>query len=260
VIVYPLESILVKPGDSLLRVFSKTLARNRVRLRSKDIVAVSSKIVGISEKRIRDIHRIKTTREAIGLARRFSLTLPFAQAVLDESDMVIGGVRGALLTIKDGYAVANAGIDRKNAPLNSLVLWPHDPDLSAKTLRDQIRKEFGKQVGVVIVDSRVTPLRLGTTGLAIGAAGFRAVEDIRGNVDLHGREVRITFRAVADALAATAQLVMGESSERKPFAIIREAPVSMESDSGVREAKLAWNRCLYMSQIMPPGHDQSQHN
>jgi len=122
VIVYPLESILVKPGDSLLRVFSKTLARNRVRLRSKDIVAVSSKIVGISEKRIRDIHRIKPTREAIGLARRFSLTSPFAQAVLDESDMVIGGVRGALLTIKDGYAVANAGIDRKNAPLNSLVL------------------------------------------------------------------------------------------------------------------------------------------
>jgi coenzyme F420-0:L-glutamate ligase / coenzyme F420-1:gamma-L-glutamate ligase len=253
VIVYPLKSGLVSPGDSILELFSDSLARNHVRLRSNDIVAVSSKIIGISEKRIRNIDSLNPTRKARALARRFSLTAPFAQAVLDESDRVIGGVKGALLTIKDGDAVANAGIDRKNAPEGSLVLWPRNPDLSAKALRDQIKRRLGKSVGVVIVDSRVTPLRLGTTGFAIGSAGFRPIRDIRGSLDLYGRKVEITVSAIADGLATTAQLVMGEASEQKPFAIIREVPVRLENIASVREAKLAWSRCLYMSQITRRG-------
>jgi coenzyme F420-0:L-glutamate ligase / coenzyme F420-1:gamma-L-glutamate ligase len=249
VIVYPIASSLVEPGDSIIELFSNALSRNHVRIRTDDIVAVSSKIIAISEKRLRTLDTIRPTGKARTLGRRFSLSPAFAQAIIDEADTIVGGVKKTLLTIKNGEAVPNAGIDRKNAPEESVVLWPRSPDLSARILRSQIRKKHGKSVGVVIVDSRVSPLRLGTTGFAIGLAGIRPVEDLRGTRDLCGRQIEITFRAVADGIAAAAQLVMGETSELKPFAIIRGAPVKPDDDGTIREGRLARNRCLYMSQI-----------
>ena len=248
-IVYPIRSNLAKPGDAIPELFSKALARNGIRVESKDIVAVSSKIVGISENRTRSLDSVKPGSRARTLARKHSLTPPFAQAVIDEADRVIGGVKGALLTVKNGDAVANAGIDRKNAPEGAVVIWPRNADLSAVKIRQSIRRRSGKNVGVVIVDSRVSPMRLGTTGFAIGCAGFEPVEDLRGGLDLFGRRIEITFRAIADGVAASAQLVMGEASDQIPFAIVRDAPVSLSNGHGIRSAKLAWNRCLYMSQI-----------
>jgi coenzyme F420-0:L-glutamate ligase len=212
-------------------------------------VAVSSKIVGIAENRIRYLDSVRPGSKARSLARKHSLNPAFAEVVLDEADMVVGGVKGALLTVKNGDGVANAGIDRKNAPEGAVVLWPRNADLSARNIRRSIRRKSGKNVGVVIVDSRVSPLRLGTTGFAIGCAGFEPVEDLRGSVDLFGRRIEITLRAIADGIAASAQLVMGESSEQIPFSIVRDAPVSFGDADGIRSAKLAWNQCLYMSQI-----------
>ncbi len=249
VIVYPIRSNLAKPGDSVPELFSNGLAENRVRLKTRDVVAVSSKIVAIAEERIRYLESVRPGSKAKSLARKHSLTAAFAQAVLDEADTVVGGVKGALLTVKNGDAVANAGIDRKNAPEGAIVLWPRNADLSAKNIRRSIRRKFGKNVGVLIVDSRVSPLRLGTTGFAIGCAGFRPVEDIRGSADLSGRRIEITVRAIADGVAAAAQLVMGEAADRIPFAVVRDAPVTFGGRRGIRSAKLAWNQCLYMSQI-----------
>ena len=253
-IVYPLRSSLARPGDSIPDLFFKALAKNRMRLKTRDIVAVTSKIVGIAENRIRYLDSIKPGSKARSLARKHSLTPAFAQAVLDEADLVVGGVKGALLTVKNGGAVANAGIDRKNAPEGAVVLWPRNADLSSRNIRRSIQRKSGKHLGVVIVDSRVSPLRLGTTGFAIGCAGFEAVEDVRGSVDLFGRRIEITFRAIADGIANSAQLVMGEASNQIPFAVIRDAPVTLSNGHGIRPAKLAWNRCLYMSQI-PSAND-----
>jgi coenzyme F420-0:L-glutamate ligase len=249
VIVYPIRSSLAKPGNSIPQLFVEALAKNRAQLKTRDIVAVSSKIVGIAENRIRYLASIRPGSQARQLARKHSLTPRFAQAVLDEADRVIGGVKGALLTVKNGDAVANAGIDRKNAPEGAVVLWPQNADLSAKNIRRSIRRKLGKNIGVVIVDSRVSPMRLGTTGFAIGCAGFEAIEDLRGTFDLSGRPIEITFRGIADGIAASAQLVMGEASDQIPFAIIRGAPVTYSNGHGIRPAQLAWNRCLYMSQI-----------
>jgi coenzyme F420-0:L-glutamate ligase/coenzyme F420-1:gamma-L-glutamate ligase len=249
VIVYPIRSDLARPGDAIPELLFNALTKSRVRLRTRDIVAISSKIVAISEKRIRYLEGIKPGSKARSLARKHSLTPAFAQAVLDEADVVVGGVRGALLTVKNGDAVANAGIDRKNAPEGSVVLWPSSPDLSASNIRRSIQRKSGKNVGVVIVDSRVSPMRLGTTGFAIGSAGFEPVEDLRGTSDLFGRRIEITLRAIADGIAASAQLVMGEASEQIPFALIREVSVKFGDGHGIRSAKLAWNQCLYMSQI-----------
>jgi coenzyme F420-0:L-glutamate ligase / coenzyme F420-1:gamma-L-glutamate ligase len=249
VIVYPIRSDLARPGDKIPGLLFNALAKNRVRLKTRDIVAVSSKIVGIAEKRIRYLDSIRPGSKARRLAKKHSLTSAFAQAVLDAADTVVGGVKGALLTVKNGDAVANAGIDRKNAPEGTVVLWPRNPDLSASNIRRSIRRRSGKNVGVVIVDSRVSPLRLGTTGFAIGSAGFEPVEDLRGTSDLFGRRIEITLRAIADGIAASAQLVMGEASDQIPFAIVRNAPVKFGGGWSVRSAKLSWNQCLYMSQI-----------
>lgn len=250
-IVYPIRSNLAKPGDSVPELFSDAIARTHLRLKSGDIVAISSKIVGITENRIRYLDSIRPGSEARSLARKYTLAPAFAQAVLDESDTVVGGVKGALLTVKIGDAVANAGIDRKNAPEGAVVLWPRNPDLSARSIRRSIQRKSGRNVGVVIVDSRVSPLRLGTTGFAIGCAGFEPIEDMRGRVDLSGRRIEITLRAIADGIAAAAQLVMGEAADRIPFAIVRDTPVTFGSARGIRSAKLAWNQCLYMSHIPP---------
>lgn len=248
-IVYAIRSDLARPGDAVPELLFNALAKNRVRLKNLDIVAVSSKIVGIAEKRIRYLDGIKPGSKARKLARKHSITPAFAQAVLDEADKVVGGVNGALLTVKNGDAVANAGIDRKNAPESGVVLWPRNPNLSASRIRSSIRRRSGKKVGVVIVDSRVSPLRLGTTGFAIGSAGFEPVEDLRGTPDLFGRRIEITLRAVADGIAASAQLLMGEASDRIPFAVVRDAPATFGSRHDIRSAKLAWSQCLYMSQI-----------
>src|SRR5438105_8853150 len=182
-----------------------------MRLKTRDIVAVSSKIVGIAENRIRYLDSIKPGSKARRLARKHSLTPAFAKAVLDEADKLVGGVKGALLTVKNGDAVANAGSDRKNAPEGAVVLWPRNADLSAVKIRQSIRRRSGKNVGVVIIDSRVSTMRLGTTGFAIGFAGFEPVEDLRGGVDLFGRRIEITFGSIADGLPERAQLVMVEA-------------------------------------------------
>jgi coenzyme F420-0:L-glutamate ligase / coenzyme F420-1:gamma-L-glutamate ligase len=247
--VYPIESRLVRPGDSIPELFFEALARKRMSLKTGDMVAVSSKIVGIAENRIRLLRNIRPGSEATRLSHKYSIDPAFVQAVADEADTVIGGVKGTLLTVKNGDAVANAGIDRKNAPDGAVVLWPRNPDLSAKKIRASIRRRTRRNVGVVIVDSRVSPLRLGTTGFAIGCAGFEPVEDMRGTKDLFGRSIEITVRAIADGIAASAQLVMGEASDRIPFAIIRDSPISFSDKQGIPYARLNWNQCLYMSQI-----------
>ena len=248
-IVYPIESRIVRPGDSVPELFFEALARKRVSLKTRDVVAVSSKIVGIAENRIRLLHNIRPGLRARMLSRKYSIDPAFVQVVADEADTVIGGVKGTLLTGKNGDAVANSGIDRKNAPDGAVVLWPRDADVSARKIRTSVRRRSRKQVAVVIVDSRVSPLRLGTTGFAVGCAGFEPVEDVRGRKDLFGRRIEITIRAIADGIAASAQLVMGEASDRIPFAIIRDAPISFSDKQGIRYAKLDRNQCLYMSQI-----------
>jgi coenzyme F420-0:L-glutamate ligase len=254
VIIYPLKSNLARPRDSILRLFTEALAKSRLRLRTNDVLAVSSKIIAVSENSVRSLDSVLARRKARGLAKRFSLDPSFTQIVLDEADSVIGGVRGALLTIKDGDAIPNAGVDRKNAPRGSVVLWPSNPDKNALMLRQQIKLRFGKNIGIVIVDSRVAPLRLGTIGFAIGSAGFHPIRDLRGASDLSGRRLEITFRAVADGLAAAAQLVMGEAAERVPFALIRDTGVRLNSKAGIEEARLSWDECLYMSQVPPSRH------
>ncbi|MEM2915722.1 MAG: coenzyme F420-0:L-glutamate ligase, partial [Candidatus Bathyarchaeia archaeon] len=165
--------------------------------------------------------------EAERLAKVYSLEPSFIELVLEESDKVYGGVRRALLTLKNNILIANAGIDHANAPVDCVALWPFDANRTARDVRKRILKLTGKKIGVIITDSRTTPLRMGTIGLALGTAGFDPIIDLRGKPDIYGKKLKITRLAVADSLACAANILMGESNNKTPAVLVRGAPVKI---------------------------------
>jgi coenzyme F420-0:L-glutamate ligase len=169
--------------------------------------------------------------------------------VLEEADRILGGVRGFLLTVKNGILTANAGIDLKNCPPGTAILWPKNADRSAALLRKRLEKRYSARLGVIVVDSRVTAMRLGTVGLAIGVSGLAPVSDHRGTSDIYGRKAKITQTNVADDLASSAHLLMGETNQRIGVVIARGVPVSLRDVDGSRRARLNATRCLIARNI-----------
>jgi coenzyme F420-0:L-glutamate ligase/coenzyme F420-1:gamma-L-glutamate ligase len=130
-----------------------------------------------------------------------------------------------IVATRQGLVLANAGIDQSNLDRadhgRRVLLLPADPDLSARHIKERIDAEFASEIGVIISDSVGRAWRLGTVGLAIGAAGLPALWDRRGERDLAGRALEVTEVAFADAIAAAAVLVMGEAAEGHPAALVR---------------------------------------
>ncbi|RLG46803.1 MAG: hypothetical protein DRO06_03845, partial [Thermoproteota archaeon] len=172
-----------------------------------------------------------------------------ADLVASEADAVLGGLRGYVLTYKNGVPVGTAGIDRSNAPPGYVTLHPRDPDREARRVSLKIRRELGIRVGVIIVDSHLNLLRRGVSGVAIGSWGVSPLRDLRGERDIYGRRMRFTVVNVIDSLAAAAALVMGETSEMTPFALIRWEGVSLE-DVGSEEARVPPEECYVLQSIV----------
>lgn len=149
------------------------------------------------------------------------------------------------LTEKSGMIMANAGIDESNAQ-GELVLLPKDSFASAKRLRKILQKKYRvKNLGIVITDSALIPLRAGVVGIALGYAGFKGVRDYRGKKDIFGRQMRMSRTNVADSLATAGTLVMGEGSEQKPLTLITEAPVEFVEKVNKKELKIALKEDIF---------------
>ncbi|HKM50306.1 MAG TPA: coenzyme F420-0:L-glutamate ligase [Candidatus Bathyarchaeia archaeon] len=245
----PVQLPLVRPGQSLPLILQRALLAQRLRLRRGDIVCVASKVVSAAEGRIEFLNQQRVTRKARNYADRFRINPALAQIVVNEADEILGGVKGFLLTIKSGILSANAGVDVKNSPRGTATLWPADPDNSATVLRNSLEIKYRARIGVLVVDSRVTPLRLGTTGLTIGSSGFNPIRDDRGKMDLYNRTVKVTQTNVADDLAASAHLLMSERDERIGLVIIRNAPVPMRANAS-SSLRLAVRKCLVCSVLV----------
>jgi coenzyme F420-0:L-glutamate ligase len=212
------------------------------------MLAVASKIVSTSEDRIVRLQEVKVNTAARSLARRYGIEERLCTIVAAESDNILGGVKGFLLTLKNYILTANAGVDVKNAPPETAILWPKNPDRSAEKLRRSLERHYHSKFGVEIVDSRVTPLRLGTTGLAIGLSGFFPIRDERKNLDLYGRTIRVTQTNVADDLAAAAHLLMGEAAGRIGAVVIRNADLKAGKGHS-HDAVITKRRCLVGSNL-----------
>ena len=248
VTISPITLPTVHPGQKLPQVIRQALKEHEFDLRDRDIVCVASKVISIAEGRIVNLEQKQVSDTAKRLATKYSMNPHLAQIVLEQSDLVCGGVRGFLLTMTQGILTANAGVDLKNSPSGTATLWPAHPNHSASVLRASLMRDRNARIGVVIVDSRVTPLRLGTVGMAIGISGFRGIRDERRMRDLYGRKVIATRTNLADDLASAAHLVMGERDERKGLVVVQGAPITITS----ARDKLALNvrRCLIGSSLV----------
>lgn len=245
-----LRTRLVKGGDDLVALIMESLEKQRLSLQDCDILAVASKVVSIAEKCVAKLIDIKPSRRAQKLAKDFKLQPEFAELILRKADKIYGGVERAVLTLKDNIVTANAGIDNKNAPHRVAVLWPSDPAKSAERIRLGIRQLTGRCVGVVIVDSGLMPLRVGTTAVALAVAGFKPIRDQRGGSDLYGKKIVMTRQAIADDIASAAHLMMGEATERTPFVLVRGAPVEFDDAvHGSAEMMMPFDECIFFGTL-----------
>ena len=240
----------IKPGDDTTATILNAAADQRVEVEDGDILAIASKAVAIACGRIVDLSRIKASARAETLGRKFDLQPEYVELIIKEADKVYGGVAKALLTLKNSILTPNSGVDRKNAPRNSVVLWPENPHLTAEQIRREILEKTHKHVGIIIVDSRITPLRMGTIGIALGVAGFEPVRDCRSGKDIYGKSVFITRHCVADDLSSAAHMIMGETNERTPAVLIKGASVKMTESSDMNALNISVEECLYMGALV----------
>jgi coenzyme F420-0:L-glutamate ligase/coenzyme F420-1:gamma-L-glutamate ligase len=238
-------------GEDLVRLVLRSLGAQNLHLQNNDVLAFASKIISYAERRLVRLGEIDASQKAAALSKEYCLKPAFAELILREANEIYGGVDRAVLTLKNNVLVANAGIDNKNTPDDFVVLWPNNPKKTAEDIRDKIKKESGKSIGVLIVDSGLIPLRTGTTGLALAVAGFNPIRDYRRTKDLCGKEIVITRQDVADDLASTAHLMMGEGNESTPVVLIRDAPAEFNEgayDAG--EMMIPYDECIFMNAFL----------
>lgn len=204
--IQPIKTSKVQPGDDLLSIIDQALPT----LAEGTIVAITSKIVSICEDSVIKVGEI--VKEQL-IAQEADYYLPAEQ-----------NQYGIVLTIKGNTLIPSAGIDESNAN-GYYVLWPKDPQQTANMIRSYLIEKFKLQrVGIIITDSKTTPLRWGTTGVALVHSGFRALRDYRNTPDIYDVPMRVTQANVADGLAAAAVLVMGEGAEQTPIALVEDLP------------------------------------
>jgi coenzyme F420-0:L-glutamate ligase / coenzyme F420-1:gamma-L-glutamate ligase len=223
----------IAAGDDVADLIAQALAHESRALRDGQIVAVAHKAISKAEGAVIDLRTVEPTARARELAERThaggapacvarSRKDPRAvQVVLDQSSEVVRAANGVLICrTHHGFVCANAGVDASNsADPQSVIVLPRDPDASARRVRARLRELTGAGVGVLITDSFGRAWRHGQCDVAIGCAGVAPLEDWRGRTDSAGMQLRATWLAVADAIAACADLARAKDS-REPVVIV----------------------------------------
>jgi coenzyme F420-0:L-glutamate ligase len=199
------------------------------KLPEKSVLVITSKIVALSEGRVVLYKNEKQKGELIKQESSFALKTKLTW-----------------LTIKDGMVMASAGIDESNAK-GKLILLPKDSFKSADKIRKELKKKFKvKHLGVLITDSRIFPLRAGIVGVSLGYAGFKGVRNYIGKKDIFKRVLKMSRTDIADSLATSAVLCMGEGNEQQPLALITNAPVEFIEKVNKKELLIDPKEDLYL--------------
>lgn len=209
----------LRPGDDLAALLATAAP---VDLADSDVLVVAHKVVSKAEGRVRRVEEIDPGERAVALAGESGKDPRHVQAVLDESAQLLRSHEGTLICeTHHGFVCANAGVDQSNASNpGELVLLPSDPDGSARRLRAVLADSLGVRPAIVIADSFGRAWRLGQTDVALGVAGLTPLDTWAGRPDAYGRPLRATSIAVADAVAAAADLARAKDSSR-PVVLVR---------------------------------------
>jgi coenzyme F420-0:L-glutamate ligase / coenzyme F420-1:gamma-L-glutamate ligase len=226
----------VRPGDDLAALLAEGAPAD---LGDGDVLVVAHKVVSKAEGRVRLLDEIAPGARALSLAAEHGKDPRLVQAVLDESVEVVRARDGVLVCeTRQGFVCANAGVDQSNVGRpGEVVLLPEDPDASARRLREELAAARGRRPAIVIADSFGRAWRLGQTDVAIGAAGLVPIDHWTGRPDAYGRELRATSIAIADAVAAAADLVRSKDS-RQPAVMVRGLECYVTAEDGPGAAAL----------------------
>ncbi|MEE1943377.1 coenzyme F420-0:L-glutamate ligase [Streptomyces sp. TRM 70361] len=208
----------VRPGDDLVKLIADAATGPGLPgLADGDVLVVTSKIVSKAEGRI------------VAAADR--------EAAVDTETVRVVARRGParIVESRHGFVMAAAGVDASNTPAGTVLLLPEDPDASARRIRAGLRELLGVTVGVVVTDTFGRPWREGQTDVAVGAAGVRVLEDLRGTADMYGNPLGVTLTAVGDELAGAGELVKGKA-DGLPVAVVRGLPHHLNWDDPAGEA------------------------
>ena len=212
----------VAGGDRIGELLVEAAARAGQEISADDILVVSQKVVSKAEGRVRDLAEVAVSERARALATELGKDPRMIELILGEARRVVRAERGVLIVeTTSGLVCANAGVDTSNvAGHDRVTLLPTDPDASARRIRAEIKARRGSLPAVVVADSFGRPWRLGQTDVAIGCAGLTALDDWRGRRDRDRRELAATAIAVADEVAAAADLTRDKAAGI-PAALVR---------------------------------------
>ena len=222
--VLPIKTRVFLEGENLLEFILEHVKK----VQENSVLVVTSKIVALSEVRTA---KIKNQKD-------------LARLIKKESDFAVE-TEFVWLTIKDGLIMPSAGIDESNAN-GKVILLPKDSFLAAQKIRVALKLKFKlKNFGVVISDSRILPGRAGVVGIALGYAGFKGIRNYIGKKDIFGRVFKYSRTDIADCLATSAVLCMGEGNERQPLAVIENPPATFTSTVNKKELYININEDIY---------------
>ncbi|RLI04834.1 coenzyme F420-0:L-glutamate ligase, partial [Candidatus Bathyarchaeota archaeon] len=229
---------VIKPGDDLAKIICEAIKKQGLTLEEGDILVISQTIVSKAENAIIKLSNVKPSIKARIIAKSTSKQPEIVEVILKEASEIIRLRNTHLITrTKHGFICANSGVDLSNVSGGDMVTTlPKNPDLSAKKIREQIKKLTGTDVVVIISDTSGRPFRMGQVNISIGVSGMNPILDRRGEKDLFGYELKVKEIALADELASAAELVMGEAAEGIPVALIKGYKKYEKNE----EAKASW--------------------
>lgn len=222
-------------GDDLAGLIMDAAAAQGTPVADGDVVVVTQKVVSKAEGRVMTIDDVVASPLALAITEGHRRDPRHTEMILRESRRIVRMDRGVIISeTYHGYICANAGIDASNIPgANAICLLPVDPDASARRIQQAIRERLGVDTAVLVSDTFGRPWRNGAVNVSIGVAGFNPVVSYVGEFDPHGNELHTTTIAVADELAAAAELVTGKLLG-VPVAIIRGYPYEPMADADSR--------------------------
>mgnify|MGYP001197087156 CR=1 FL=1 len=214
---------LFEKGDNIGQHICKAAEKQKTPIQENDVIVVTHVAVSKAEGNIVNLDEVVPSEQAYEIARKVGKDPAMVEVILRETKEIIRMGPNSLITeTKNGIVSANAGVDRSNVlGERNVALLPVDPDESARDIRNEIKKQTGNNVAVIVSDTHGRPLRNGEINVAIGIAGIKPIRDRRGEKDLFGYVLRIKQTCIADELASAAELVIGQASEGIPAAIIR---------------------------------------